>query len=144
MENKRLFGKICLLQKQMYRQNCQLLGDTGVTPVQMNALWFIRKNALKGIKVMQKDVEKHVGLCPSSVSALLSNLEKDGYLLRTVADGDARGKYLALTGEGESLCLKNKMLMDKCDGAIQNALTDEEQKDLEKLLTKIINSVSEN
>ena len=46
----------------------------------------------------------------------------------------ARGKYLALTGEGESLCLKNKMLMDKCDGAIQNALTDEEQKDLEKLL----------
>lgn len=143
LENKRLFGKLCLLQRQMYRRNSKLFSELGVSPVQMHTLVFIHKTTSHGQNVMQKDVEKHVGLRPSSVSTLISNLEKDGYLLRTVDGEDARAKFLTLTDKGIELCLKNKMLMDECDGEIQRALTEAEQKDFDNLLTKIINSVSE-
>ena len=34
--------------------------------------------------------------------------------------------------------------MEKCDGAIQSALSEDEQEEFERLLTKIIDSVSEN
>ena len=79
---------------------------------------------------------------PSSVSTLISNLEKDGFLVRTVSDGDARSKYLELTEKGKYVCIKDKLFMDSCDSAIQNALTEEEQEVFEKLLQKIIDKIT--
>ncbi|MCI9561276.1 MAG: winged helix-turn-helix transcriptional regulator [Clostridia bacterium] len=90
----------------------------------------------------QKDVERQINLRPSSVSTLISNLEKDGFLKRTVSEGDARSKYLELTEKGRYICIKEKLFMDSCDSAIQNALSPQEQEELEKLLQKIIDSIS--
>lgn len=143
MENKRLFGKLCRLHRQMCRQNNQLFGEYGISPVQVHAMIFIHVSSKQGKKVCQKDVEREVNLRPSSVSSLLSNLEKDGFLVRTVSDGDARTKRLELTEKGKSVCLKDKRLMDSCDGAIQSALTEEEQDEFDKLLNKILNSIQE-
>ena len=126
----------------MRRENNQLFAEYGVTPVQMHALIFIHKNANDGVRVCQKDVEKQVNLRPSSVSTLLSNLERDGFLVRTVSEDDARTKYLELTEKGKSACIKDKMFMEKCDGAIQSALSEEEQTQLETLLEKIIQTIS--
>lgn len=141
-ENKRLFGKLCYLHRQMRRENNQLFTEYGVTPVQMHALIFIHKSVKSGQRVCQKDVEKQINLRPSSVSTLISNLEKDGFLVRTVSDGDARSKYLELTEKGKYVCIKDKLFMDSCDSAIQNALTEEEQEVFEKLLQKIIDKIT--
>lgn len=141
-ENKRLFGKLCYLHRQMCRENNQLFAEYGVTPVQMHVLIFIHKISKSGQKVFQKDIEKQINLRPSSVSTLISNLEKDGFLTRTVSEGDARSKYLELTEKGKYVCIKDKLFMESCDGAIQNALTEEEQEQFEKLLKKIIDSIS--
>lgn len=142
MENKRLFGKICYLHRQMCRENTAILLEYGVTPVQMHAMIFINKSAADGLKVCQKDVEKEVNLRASSVSTLISNLENDGFLIRTVAEGDARTKFLELTQKGKDVCLKDKLIMEQCDGAIQAALTEMEQEEFEKLLKKIIADIS--
>ena len=128
----------------MYRENIQLFAKFGVSPVQMLAMVFIRKKAVQGIKVMQKDVEKFINLRASSVSTLISNLEAKGFIIRTVAEGDARAKFIELTEKGNNICLKDKQLMEKSDKAIQSALADDEQEEFERLLTKIIDSVSEN
>lgn len=116
-ENKRLFGKLCYLHRQMCRENNQLFTEYGVTPVQMHALIFIHKSVKAGQRVCQKDVEKQINLRPSSVSTLISNLEK-------------------------YVCIKDKLFMDSCDSAIQNALTEDEQEVFEKLLQKIINKIT--
>ena len=126
----------------MCRENNQLFAEYGVSPVQMHAMIFIHINTKEGKKVCQKDVEKQINLRPSSVSTLISNLEKDGFLVRTVSDGDARTKYLELTEKGKDLCIKDKMLVDSCDGAIQSALTEEEQTQFVNLLEKIIQTIS--
>ena len=141
-ENKRLFGKLCYLHRQMCRENNQLFTEYGVTPVQMHALIFIHKSVKAGQRVCQKDVEKQINLRPSSVSTLISNLEKDGFLVRTVSDGDARSKDLEITEKGKYVCIKDKLFMDSCDSAIQNALTEDEQEVFEKLLQKIINKIT--
>ena len=142
MENKRLFGKMCYLHRQMCRDNNQLFAEYGVTPVQMHALIFIHRQTKSGEKVCQKDVEKVVNLRPSSVSTLLSNLEKEGFLVRTVSEGDARTKYLELTEKGKYVCIKDKLFMESCDGAIQTALTEGEQQEFDRLLQKIIDTIS--
>lgn len=141
-DNKRLFGKLCYLHRQMRRENNQLFAEYGVTPMQMQALIFIHCNTRSGHRVCQKDVERQINLRPSSVSTLISNLERDGFLKRTVSDGDARSKHLELTEKGSYICIKEKLFMDSCDSAIQNALSPQEQEELEKLLRKIIDSIS--
>lgn len=143
MENKRLFGRICYLQREMSRENSFLFSEYGITPVQLHALVFVHVQTKENKRVCQKDIEKHVNLRASSVSALLSTLEKNGFIRRNVADGDARTKYVTLTEKGKSICVKNKILMDKCDALVQSALTEEEQETFKNLLNKIINAIEE-
>ena len=143
MENKRLFGKICFLQRQLYRQSNRELSEQGITPVKLQALIYIIKNEHNGVKVCQKDIEKELNLRPSSVSSLLKSLEKEGFITRTFLGDDARTKYLELTEKGGEFCARNKLFMEKCDEAVQSALTDKEQDELQKLLEKIIAKISE-
>ena len=143
MENKRLFGKICFLQRQLYRESNRELAEQGITPVKLQTLIYLIKSERDGNKVCQRDVEKVLNLRPSSVSSLLKSLEKDGYLIRTFLGGDARTKYLELTEKGRKLCDDNKRFMEKCDETVQSALSDREQDELQKLLEKIIAKISE-
>lgn len=138
MENKRLYGRICYLQRQMNRENNYLFSEYGITPIQMNVLIFLHKNTIEGKSVCQKDIEKHVNLRPSSVSTLLGTLEKIGLIMRAFSEGDARTKYVTLTQKGTDICMKSKLLMDKCDALVQSALTDEEQEIFDSLLNKIL------
>lgn len=138
MENKRLYGLLCCLHRQMSRDNHKLFSEYGITPVQMYAMVFIQKATNAGRYVCQKDIEKQVNLRPSATSTMLTNLEKSGFLMRTVAEGDARTKYVTLTEKGKNVCLRDKLLMDKCDAIIQSALTEEEQEIFKNLLLKIM------
>lgn len=143
MENKRLFGKICFIQRQLYREINKDIAEQGMTPVKLQTLIFIIKSRHSGGTVCQKDIEKALNLRPSSVSSLLKSLENEGFLIRAFQDGDARTKYIELTEKGKELCKKNKLFMEKCDVALQSALSEKEQDELQKLLEKIIANISE-
>ena len=138
MENKRLYGLLCCLHRQMSRDNHKLFSEYGITHVQMHAMVFIQRESAEGRKVCQKDIEKQVYLRASAMSTMLTNLEKNGFLVRTVAEGDARTKYVTLTEKGKNVCLKNKMFMEKCDSIVQSALNEEEQETFKNLLLKIM------
>ena len=122
----------------MRRDNHKLFADYGISHVQMHAMVFIKVETDEGRSVCQKDIEKQVNLRPSAMSTMLTNLEKSGFIVRTVSDGDARTKYVTLTEKGKSVCLQNKLLMEKCDGIVQSALTEEEQETFKNLLLKIM------
>lgn len=138
MENKRLFGKICYVHRQMLRENNRVLSKYGVTPVQLRTLVYVHFQNSKGIKVCQKDVENHLNLRPSSVSSLISNLENDGFLVRGTDGENARKKYLELTEKGKAVCSEDKRMMEECDKIVQSALNEEEQQQFAALLDKII------
>lgn len=142
LENRRLFGLMCYVNREMERRNSENLSSLGITGAQLQALVFVHRNALKGNKVCQKDVERELNLRASSVSVLLANLTSDGYITRNYADGNARTKFIELTKKGEELCLMNRDLMDKCDAIIQDALSEEEQESFKQLLIKIFNHIN--
>ena len=138
MENKRLYGLLFCLHRQMSRDNHKLFAEYGISPVQMQVMIFIKRQTKEGKNVCQKDIEKCVNLRASAMSTMLTNLEKSGFITRTVADGDARTKYVRLTEKGDDVCLKDKLLIEKCDGIVQSALTEEEQETFKNLLLKIM------
>ncbi len=137
----RIFGAICSLHRALVRQNDINLSEYGISAVQFHALIYIHRNSLKGNSVCQRDIERETGLRPSSVSSMLSTLEGAGFISRTPSKDDARIKYIVLTHKGEQLCLKNKVLMDKCDEEINSALTPEELVTLHALISKILDSI---
>lgn len=141
MENRRLFGLICYVHREIERRNSVSLSSFGISGVQLQTLVYVHMNATSGKKVCQRDVERVLNLRPSSVSTLISNLTAEGYVMRTSSEGDARVKYIELTPKGEELCLKNRELMDKCDEIIQSALNAEERASLQSLLLKIMKNL---
>ena len=141
MENRRLFGLMCYVNREMERRNSENLSSFGISGAQLQTLVYVHRCTLRGEKVCQRDVERELNLRASSVSTLLAGLTSCGYVTRTFAEGDARTKFIELTPKGEQLCLKNRELMDKCDAIIQDALTEEEQVQFKELLIKIFNHI---
>lgn len=141
MENRRLFGLMCYVNREMERRNSENLSSFGISGAQLQTLVYVHKCTLRGEKVCQRDVERELNLRASSVSTLLAGLTSCGYVTRAFAEGDARTKFIELTPKGEQLCLKNRELMDKCDAIIQDALTEEEQVQFKELLIKIFNHI---
>lgn len=141
MENRRLFGLMCYVNREMERRNSENLSSFGISGAQLQTLVYVHRCTLRGEKVCQRDVERELNLRASSVSTLLAGLTSCGYVTRAFAEGDARTKCIELTPKGEQLCLKNRELMDKCDAIIQDALTEEEQVQFKELLIKIFNHI---
>lgn len=141
LENQRLFGAICSLHRTLIRQNDINLSVYGISAVQFHTLIFVHINTMRGCKVCQRDIERETGLRPSSVSSMLSNLERAGLIERASPQDDARTKCITLTAGGIEICKKNKEIMDKCDERIGAALSEEEQLILKKLLVKVQNNL---
>ena len=141
MENRRLFGLMCYVNREMERRSSENLSSFGISGAQLQTLVYVHRCTLRGEKVCQRDVERELNLRASSVSTLLAGLTSCGYVTRAFAEGDARTKFIELTPKGEQLCLKNRELMDKCDAIIQDALTEEEQVQFKELLLKIFNHI---
>jgi len=144
MENERLFGLICYLQRTLTRKNASRLSKEGVkdiSGVQLHALICVAKAKETGQRLCQRDLERELGLRPSSVSSMLANLERSGYIARKQSENDARAKYVVLTKKGEYLCESHKHVMDSCDLLVQQCLTEEERKQFKTLIFKIIDSI---
>ncbi len=144
LENKRLYGMICAIQRNMSRQNSALFSGNGITPVQLHVLIMLHIAELRNNSVCQRDIENELSMRPSSVSCMLSNLEKSGFLVRNYAADNARTKIVTLTEVGRNICLDNMLMMKKCDDIIQSAITEEEQNALYNLLEKILKSITDN
>ncbi len=141
MQTTRLFGAICSLHRALVRNNDVNLAEYGITSVQLHTLIFVHIKTMLNQKVCQRDIERETGLRPSSVSAMLTNLEKANLIERVSSEEDARTKYIELRPAGAEICEKNKELMDKCDEQICGALSKEEQVQLKNLLSKVQKSI---
>ena len=87
--------------------------------------------------VRQKTLTEELKIGPSSVSELISKLESDGYVRRTVDPADKRATLITLTELGEA---RTAELSDERNERLNKAfgtLTDDEKEQLIALLEKI-------
>ncbi len=87
--------------------------------------------------IFQKDLEAQFKLRRSTVSSMLNNLEKKGFIRREPVDYDARLKRLSLTEDGLAHCKNLQSFWDVIESWMTKSLSSDELSTLVTLLKKI-------
>ena len=88
--------------------------------------------------VRQKELAERAGINASSTSEVVSKLEDDGYLIRTVDENDRRATILKLTEMGSARAAEIKDEREESLKDVFAALSEDEKQTLSDILDKII------
>lgn len=91
--------------------------------------------------VIQKDLGDAFNRKGATITSMLQGLEKKGYIERRIPKDNERQKNLYLLPKGEELIKDFDKSFTKVEASITKSLTIEERKVLEKLLSKINQSL---
>lgn len=97
-----------------------------ITCEQSRLLGYIFYRNDNGECVYQKDIESEFGIKRSSVTSILSNLEKGGYIIREVDKSDSRIKRIMLTDKGISVQKRITDVIRMIETEIVRGMTKEE------------------
>ena len=114
--------------------NNQKLAPFGITHSQAKIL--VRLAHSKDGRLAQSEL-KAFGRRGSTITSILTNLEKAGFIKRTASKSDARAKFIEITDKGREVqqtAFKNILELDMM---IDSLLTDKESAALSQLLEKI-------
>ena len=95
-DEKKLMEKYDKLNRRMLRYFSSFFTDTQITSIQVLILHYIIVES-EARDIFPKDIEEFLEIKGSSVTSLISNLERNGYLRRESLDSDRRYKKLVLT-----------------------------------------------
>ena len=141
-DSLKLENQICFplyaASREVIKQYHPFLESLDITYTQyivMLVLW--EKN-----KLNVKDLGKKLFLDSGTLTPLLKNLEKKGYIKRSRDIDDERNVIVELTSEGISLKEKVKDIPEKVGNCLR--LEPQEAIELYKLLYKILNNLTDN
>lgn len=130
------FGKI---DRSIKRQIDNLTSELGITAIQGRIIGFIYYNSDRAI--YQKTLEDEFNLRKSSITSVLNNLEKSGFIKREAVLDDQRLKHIVLTPK--ALLIQNeieKRVSDVEDKTF-DCLSDDEKESLNFILEKILKNI---
>jgi DNA-binding MarR family transcriptional regulator len=87
-------------------------------------------------------VAKAMELSPSRSSRIVDSLVQENLLARKTSTTDRRQQYLCLTSAGRSKWQMAHMLLVECEQKLLSHLSGQKTKELEKLLTSVINALT--
>lgn len=96
MDEKKLMEKYDKLNRKMQRHFASFFSDSQLTCIQGLVLHYVIVESEKR-DVFPKDLEEFLEIKGSSVTSLINNLERNGYLRRESLETDGRYKKLVLT-----------------------------------------------
>ena len=135
-------GKILkIVSNYMDKDMNNCLSDYNITRSQMGILIYIQVAECKNIEANQVDIEKEFNLKNPTVTGLINRLEEKGYIKRVRSDKDKRYNKLELTESGREILNKGKRKAQENEEKLLKILTDNEIKELKRILTKIVNNI---
>ena len=96
MDEKKLMEQYDKMNRKMQRHFASYFSDSQLTCIQGIVLHYIIVENDRG-DIFPKDLEEFFWIKGSSVTSLINNLERDGYLRRESLESDGRYKKLVLT-----------------------------------------------
>lgn len=139
MNEKSIMEKYDKLNRKMQRYFSSFFTGTAVTSIQALVLQYLIVETKKR-DVFPKDLEEFLEIKPSSVTSLISNLERNGYLRRESLVKDGRYKKLVLTEK----TMEMEEEIEKCiDSYMKNMFLGISEDDL-KVFEKVILQMTEN
>jgi len=111
-------------RSQMIRLRDQL------SATQFEALWFVAASD----SVPMESVANHLGIKPPSATALISALERKGYVVRKGSPADRRVVNVALTASAKRQLTSIKKRKDKAFESLLSKLSAADRKEFTRLL----------
>ena len=118
--------------------------QAGLTGLQARILGFVRFNSENGRDVFQKDIEAEFKIRRSSVSSVLDNMEKNGFIIRQSVENDARLKKIVLTEKAQDISKQHCQTILRFENSLLENMTADEIATLKKLLDKVAENIENN
>lgn len=132
---------IALTNHQIRRAIEATIGGGNLSSIQIRLMNYLHHSAQMGVPVYQKDIEREFGIRRSSVTSVLTNLEKGGYVKRNSVDNDARLKQVTLTEEAAAKMDINIEKINDFEKSIMEGISEEEFDSLRTVLEKLRNNI---
>ncbi len=112
-----------------------------VSPVQVMIMKYLLKNQNK--KIFQQDICDAFNLRRSTVSGILTTMEKNNIVIRNVASDDPRKNEIKLTKTFVSNTKKISVELKNLESLLEQNFTQEEKDELIRLLQKLEGNLME-
>jgi DNA-binding MarR family transcriptional regulator len=114
--------------------------DAKLAPGDFDVLAALRRSAPPHA-MSNGDLARATLVTPGAMTKRIDRLSCSGLVTRSRADGDGRGKVVALTEDGRQLVERLMRVHMANEADIMSALDEREQRDLAHLLGKLLSSV---
>ena len=141
IKRKKIGPKVQKLSHLMVQLKNRRMEHVGLTQQQANVIDYLYNHPDQDI--YQKDIAAHLALKNSSVTSLIANLEKNGFLTKVADPTDARHKKIVLTDRACSEHLVCIDYVNAIEDRMTDGMTEEEKKLFNDLLRRAISNIAE-
>ena len=139
---KHVGRKINILSQKIKRRIGKVSSEYGISSIQAKILGYIYSNIEKK-DIFQKTIEEEFDIRKSSVTSVLTLMEKNGLIKRVSVSGDARLKKLTLTDKGIEIHKSIYKEIENLENTISDTLTDKELDQFNEYLVRLINKLED-
>ena len=139
LDEKSLAEKYAAMNRRLKRYFDSFFADSPITSIQGLVLDYLFRN--READVFQKDLEEYLEIKGSSVTSILDNLEKNGYVRREAVDYDGRLKKLAITEKAYAI---EEDIVERVNGymySLFRGIPEEEREVFYSVLCKMIDNM---
>ena len=139
LDEKSLVEKYAAMNRRLKRYFDSFFADSPITSIQGLGLDYLFRN--RETDVFQKDLEEYLEIKGSSVTSILDNLEKNGYVRREAVDYDGRLKKLAITEKAYAI---EEDIVERVNGymySLFRGIPEEEREVFYSVLCKMIDNM---
>lgn len=134
----RLITSLDYVVRQSRESFDRILGNIGVSEGRFYVLTYITLENLEGnMDVRPSDIADNVGVTRATITGLLDNLERDGYIERHQPHHDRRTQIVFLTPKAENFLRDITDELGKNLNPITELLTDQEYEEFIRITDKI-------
>jgi DNA-binding MarR family transcriptional regulator len=138
MRSNRLAGRVLWLVGRASLHAQRLLHQRFVEHGMRKQHYAVLRSLGDAGPAAQGPLADRIGLDRSDMVSLVDELEAAGHVVRSTDPTDRRRKIVTLTGSGEALLEELHALVVAADDDLLSPLSDEEQRTLADLLTRIL------
>lgn len=124
------------LWRASHTQTAAALESIGIT----TALFSVLNCLMARDAVIQQEIGATIGIDPSTMVALIDELESAGLAKRRPRPHDRRAREVVLTSKGRQTAERGRALAREVEDTVLQGLTSEERRQLMRLLRKTLSS----
>lgn len=119
----------------------QMMAKFDLTASQTFTMIYLFKSYDRKIQVKQKDIEREMDISNPTVTGILNRLESKGLIERVECKDDARAKNICVTKKALKLDIELREMFIENETQLVSSLNDDEKKQLNYLLEKILSDL---